>query len=546
MAADTGVPVEEPIVLPSRSDPVVRALSTAFGGPIGRRARLGAARWWTPVRLLVLFAVLGSTLGWMQKSSCATHGYTHEYQYSRLCYTDVLALWYDEKLDAGRVPTVEAVDPSAPDPSNVSDHKYVEYPVVIGGLMAAAQGLTLHLVSDQPTGSERRAIDTFAQDQKLGLDRSSVQADRDRYAIDQYRAANATAAYETRRARWFFDFTALFMVVFAVVVVVCTGLTAGRRRVWDAAMVGLCPVLVLHADVNWDLAAVAFTAAALLSWSRRAPKLAGMFLGLGAATKLFPVLLLVPLLALCIRAGLVRVWLKTAAVAVAAWLVVDVPFMIVNWNGWWYFYGFSSRRGTEYNSLFYAWQYFVRGANDPMSYHAMDLVELVVVLLLLAGIFLVCLVARRRPRLAQVAFLSVLAFVLSNKVYSPQYALWLLPLVVLARPRWRAFLVWQLSEVLLLVTLYAHLIYVDKGGAKGIGYAWFFALGNGPRDLVLLVLAGLVLREIARPELDVVRADGADDPGGGLLDHAPDVFAPSPAPVAAAAGSPWAAERAPG
>ena len=47
------------------------------------------------------------------------------------------------------------------------------------------------------------------------------------------------------------------------------------------------------------------------------------------------------------------------------------------------------------------------------------------------------------PRLAQLAFLVVAGFLLVNKVYSPQYVLWLLPLAVLARPRWRDQLVWQ-------------------------------------------------------------------------------------------------------
>ena len=51
------------------------------------------------------------------------------------------------------------------------------------------------------------------------------------------------------------------------------------------------------------------------------------------------------------------------------------------------------------------------------------------------------------PRLAQLGFLVVAGFLLVNKVYSPQYVLWLLPLAVLARPRWRDQLVWQAGEV---------------------------------------------------------------------------------------------------
>ena len=63
-----------------------------------------------------------------------------------------------------------------------------------------------------------------------------------------------------------------------------------------------------------------------------------------------------------------------------------------------------------------------------------------------AGVFAVAcapsrvlaLAAPRRPRLPQLCFLVLAAFLLTNKVWSPQYVIWLVPLAVLARPRlWR-------------------------------------------------------------------------------------------------------------
>ena len=64
------------------------------------------------------------------------------------------------------------------------------------------------------------------------------------------------------------------------------------------------------------------------------------------------------------------------------------------------------------------------------------------------GVLVLGLRAPPTPRLAQLGFLVVAGFLLVNKVYSPQYVLWLLPLAVLARPRWRDQLVWQAGEVL--------------------------------------------------------------------------------------------------
>lgn len=514
---------EEPLP-PSTVDPFVRATSTAVGGPVGRRARTGDRRWWTPLRVLLLLVVVTMTLGTFQKSSCATHGYGHEYQYTRLCYTDVLALWYGEHLDEGKVPILDNETPAADPVTGTVTHTYVEYPVGIAALMMAAEGPVHLLVSDRPSAGQQAALDQFAADQARHVDPGS-----DQYKIDQLSANHATAAYTSRQARYFFDLTALILLLCAIGTVLATALTQGRRRLWDAAMVAAAPALLLNGLVNWDLAAVALTAGAMLAWARRRPALAGALLGLGVATKFYPVLLLLPLFGLCLRAGRMRAWGLVTGSALLTWLVVDVPFWVVSPAGFGRFYAFSKSRGTEYNSLFYAWQYFVWGANhfwDPgrPSPTWLNFWGVLLLLVALVAILLLCLLAPRRPRFAQVAFLTVLAFAMTNKVFSPQYTLWLLPLAVLARPRWRAFLVWQATEVVLLITLYAHLVYADTSGAKGIGYAWFFAFGLVPRDAALLALAGLVVYEVLHPGADVVRDGGLDDPGGGVLDGAVDVF----------------------
>lgn len=502
------------VVLPSREDPFVGAVSTVIGGPPGRHARLGDRRFWMPIRVLVFFAVLVGSLSWANKSMCASHGYSHEYQYTRLCYTDVLALWSAEGLDAGRIPILDNVTPT-PDANGVVHHKYVEYPAVIGGLMAGAEGLVHLFVSDKPTAAQAKAI---AAAKAPGASE-----------IAQLKADQATYAYQTRQQTAFFDITAILLIVCAVIGVVCTGLTAGRRRIWDAAMFALAPALLLNGVVNWDLAAVAFTAGALLAWSRRAPALAGALLACGIATKFYPVLLLVPLFALCVRAGQLRSFGRLLAAASVAWLIIDVPFWLANPSGFGEFYAFSRSRGTEYNSLFYAYQYAVFGAThawDPGKQVPawLNFWSALFLAASLIGIVALTLFARRRPRLGQLAFLVVLAFLLTNKVYSPQYVLWLLPLAVLARPRWRLWLVWQFTEVTLFVLLYMHLVFVDTGGNRGIAYPWFFFLGDLPRDLVLLLMAALVVREITYPELDIVRTNGVDDPAGGVLDGAPDRF----------------------
>jgi len=151
------------------------------------------------------------------------------------------------------------------------------------------------------------------------------------------------------------------------------------------------------------------------------------------------------------------------------------------------------------------------------------------------------LTAGRRPRLPQLVFLVMAAFVLTNKVYSPQYALWLLPLVALARPRWRDFLIWQAGEVVHFMGTWLLIAGYPPGNADR-------ALGeDGYGTTVLAHVAGtlwlcwVVTRDVLRPGDDPVRTgpDGtpeADDPAGGVLDHAPDRHPPLARPLALTLG----------
>jgi uncharacterized membrane protein len=125
-----------------------------------------------------------------------------------------------------------------------------------------------------------------------------------------------------------------------------------------------------------------------------------------------------------------------------------------------------------------------------------------------------------RPRVAQLAFLLVAGFLLLNKVWSPQFSLWLLPLAVLALPRWRPLLLWQATEVLVWVVTMLHYLGTDN---RGIEVEWFF-LGVITRDVAVVVLMVLVVSQVLRPDRDVVRTSwpGVDDPAGGVLDHARD------------------------
>jgi uncharacterized membrane protein len=204
---------------------------------------------------------------------------------------------------------------------------------------------------------------------------------------------------------------------------------------------------------------------------------------------------------------------------VLSWVVVNAPVFLFARDGWTEFYSFSRTRGVDYGSL---WLIIMQRSGNPLT--GVSAYVAALMLLLCAGIAALALYAPRRPRFAQLAFLIVAALVLSNKVYSPQYVLWLLPLAVLARPRWRDLLIWQGAEVLYFLGIWMQLAYVT-GGTKHQGLsADGYHLAIAVHLLGTLYLCGVVVRDILLPEHDVVRRHGDDDPAGGVLDGAEDVF----------------------
>ncbi|MFF9312099.1 glycosyltransferase family 87 protein [Streptomyces sp. NPDC014748] len=451
-------------VLPTRQDEVAAAGSELIGGPIGRRALL-AASWWTPVRVIALVGIGMFALGLVQKAPCYHSGWFFgaSSQYTKACYSDIPHLYQGRGFADGLVPYFDKL---------TGDMPYLEYPVLTGVFMEVASWLTPHSGTMQ------------------------------------------------HQEQWYWMVNAGMLMVCAAVIVVCVVRTHARRP-WDGLLVALAPAFALTATINWDLLAVALTAAAMLMWSRGRSLAFGVLIGLATAAKLYPVLLLGPLLVLCWRAGRWREFGSALGGAVVAWLVVNLPVMLFASDGWWQFYRFSHDRGVDFGSFWLIWS---QESTDPPSTDFVNTGATLLMVLCALGIAALALTARRRPRFAQLAFLIVAAFVLTNKVYSPQYVLWLVPLAVLARPKWRDFLIWQACEVAYFLGIWMYLAYTTSGDAhKGLpteGYHWAIALHLAGT----LYLCAIVVRDILRPERDVVRRTGDDDPSGGVLDRADDVF----------------------
>jgi len=452
------------LVVPSRSDLLLRNFTELIGGPLGRRTAPGIVSpgFFTVERVLVLLTVLAALLGILLKSYCRGNGWESPGQFYATCYSDFPELFRNRGLGDGAFPFVTA-------------GSFFEYPVLMG-FIAGATALLVpgHGVSDS-------------------------------------------------RVLAYFDVNATLIAAVWIVTVLATARTA-RRRAWDAAMVALAPGIVLAGFINWDMWAVALLALGMYFFSKNKLLLAGLCIGLGTATKLYPLLVLGAVVLLAIRTGKVRAFLVTAAAAAATWLAVNIPAATSDPAGWKYFYQFTESRPAGYSSPWFAYNLVAgRLGWKPLEAEAINASAMNLFLAACVLIAVLALAAPRRPRLAQLAFLIVAAFILTNKVYSPQFVIWLIPLLALARPRWRDFLVWQAVEGLHWAAIWMYLGQVTSGGAAQHNIDMpYYVLAVLAHMLATGYLMARVVWDICDPGYDVIRRHGIDDPHGGPFDRAAD------------------------
>ena len=486
-------------VLPAHEDAFVRAASAATGGPLGAHAVVGRARFFTPLRVVLLLATLVLALAWFAKAPClqqyvddngqAQLDWRDGRQYVALCYSDTVPLYTAERLDAGGVPYVTSWTDQHDD--GTQQVRYMEYPVLTGFFQWANARLAAGWLGLASSGLLPGGLPVVV----------------------------------------YFDLSA-FWLALAWLGTIWALVRLRPGRPWDAAIAATSPLVAVHAFTNFDTLAVAGATLGMLAWSRQRPVVAGVVLGLGAAAKLYPLFLLFPLLLLCLRAGKMRSWWVVTVAGLMSWAVVNVPVAVIAPVGWWEFFRLNSTRAADPDSIYN----IVSGLTGWPGFDGQLVPDQTPTVLnaVTAVAFAACCVAiadlvRRapvRPRLASVAFLVVAAFLLTNKVWSPQYSLWLVPLAVLAYPRWRPLLAWMAVDAFVWVP---RMYYYLGTSAKGLPAPWFYGAVL-LRDLAVVVLGVLIVRSVLRPELDPVRARSGRpeeavvgaDPDGGVLDGARD------------------------
>lgn len=420
--------------------------------------------------MILLCATIFLALGFFSKAGCleTTHPTDGSEpgliwdgrQYWKACYADPIPLWGIEGLSSGAFPYKYSWQEGSAGQTTI---RYMEYPVITGLWQYGAAQVALAWEA---------------------LDEATIN----------------TGLISVIR---YFIVIVLSMAAWWLLAVWATYKSTGRRP-WDTMLMAASPLVIFQAFTNFDAIAVASMALALLLWATNRPRLAGVAIGFGVAAKLYPLFLFGALLVVAIRTRkyLPLVW--SAICAALAWGLVNLPIAALFPAGWREFFRLNTDRPANPESPYAiiqtltGWSGWDTPGQPPVI---LNTVTLVLFALCCLGILVLGLRARTTPRIAQLAFLIVAAFLLTAKVWSPQYSLWLVPLAVLAIPRVKVVLPWMAYDALLWI---AHMSYFAGADHKGLNAEWFSALVLGRNALVIAVCVAVIV-EILRPERDVVR-----------------------------------------
>ena len=455
------------VLVPTREDPVARSASAVVGGPFGRYAVPLARGWRRLAAGLVAASTVPMALSVALRGHCVDQGWSSPDQFFHMCFSDLPATFTDQNLGAGLSAFLTG-GVAAPTPA---------HPPLTALLLAMTGGLV-------PDGS-----------------------------------ADA-------RARFFFG---LWAVLAAVLLALTVWFTAAstRRMPFRAAHVALSPVVALTVVVSPDILGVTLASAALWAWSRSRPVVSGILFGLAISARSYPVLLVVAIALVALRAGRIRSVLPVLGSAIVTFAAVAAVLAMGNPEG--AMRAYSSWLGAEagFGSPWVVGQLphsdgaTALGFNPPAP-----LPPSVLTILAVAGWLVAILVGawlawagERRPGVAEVALVMLAIVLVTGKSFPVQASLWLVPLVALVGLRWRDHLVWSGAESLHFGAVWLYLAgssVPDRGMPSG-WYLLFLLLR-------LLSIGWLVAQTWwqVRDRMPMVLSPAETDPLAGPLTDAPD------------------------
>jgi uncharacterized membrane protein len=187
----------------------------------------------------------------------------------------------------------------------------------------------------------------------------------------------------------------------------------------------LAPAVLYSLNRNWDIWAILAMLFAILLFERKKYTLSAILLSVAIATKFFPIVLMLPIMIIFLRNKQITIFIKYGLTTLITWMLINLPFVLVDLEGWAYFYKFSAVRALGSASFYELVNIFIPG----IKFSSIHFYILNILVFLSVTAFLMKL--KTVPTLAESSFFVMFAFILFNKQYSMQYVIWLTSLAVI-------------------------------------------------------------------------------------------------------------------
>jgi len=250
----------------------------------------------------------------------------------------------------------------------------------------------------------------------------------------------------------------------------------------------IVPTGIAALFINWDLWAIVTMLLSIYWFDRKRETLSAVTLAISIATKFFPIVLLLPIAIIFLRRQDIRGAIRYIALTLAIFIAINIPFALTTPQGWWRFYELNLERKADWGSLWYALS--VLGLNLA----AINYLSILTLLIVVTAISIFLLQVERTLPLSESALYIFIGVMAVSKVYSPQFVLWLAPLVILALRDKRDlpwFWGWQIAEIGYHIAIWQHLALLT-GATYGLSvkaYAVFILIRIAASIALAIALA---------------------------------------------------------
>ena len=239
---------------------------------------------------------------------------------------------------------------------------------------------------------------------------------------------------------------------------------ASTLAIYTLALLAIGPILISR----YDLIPAIMVLASLYAFSQNKHKLSWVILALGMMTKIYPAIIAPIFLLYHFHHRQYRRIITGMSTFVVTTVIIMAPWLVLSPDGLWHFLSYHAQRGLHLESTYSSFlllgqtlgltlvhveeAFKVQNVTSPLA-DTLAMISPIIVILSAVVVYWFFYNSQRaktnvelppssitRPDIANItnySFLVILAFIFTNKVFSPQFIIWLYPLVPLITGQWR-------------------------------------------------------------------------------------------------------------